>query len=228
MQAVSAQPNLQDINRALVARGKRQEGERLSRKDKKSVDQFRHLYQDVSEISKDPGVRSAVVGALGKAGGVPANPVLAQHLTNLRSKGSATDHEVAQIKTLAAHLSDDEDDAISATLAHLAIKGGMSKESVADISTYLDAERTRRGQVRTATKIGGGAAIVGTVLAAALAAPLLLWIGPLAPVVAGMGSAALQAVAMGTIAGGAAGGAMLGKKIGQKTASSAREYGVND
>ncbi len=232
MRKIGQAPSVQEINTALVATQKRREGEKLSRSEKKAVASFRELYQDVSEIQARPGLCHALEGVLtglpASATDVAANPLLSKHLEALRSAGGATDAQVAQIKTLARKVSESEDDAISTTLAQLSLSGGISKEALADVSEYLDTERSSRSGAVTAGRVKRGAAIVGSAVAGALLLPLVSWIPPVGAALAGLAGGAIQAVQIGTLAGGAVGGGTLASLLGRSFTNTGANYGVND
>ncbi len=229
---VGGAPSAHDINVALLARDKRVKGDKLSGREKKALEAFRDLYKGASQIAADPGLCSAVEGALAAQGPaatqVPNNPLLSQHLQKLLAKGSATDTEVAQITTLAARLSEDEDDAISATLARLALKGGVSEPALAQIDAYLQAERSQRSSFVRSKKLASGLVKGGLILAATLAAPLLAWFTPLGGLLAGLGGGAAAAAQLGVFAGGLGAGATLGTVIGNRVGRGADQYGVRD
>ncbi len=221
----TATPSIQDINLALVAQSKRQQGKRINRKERRAVDQLRDLYKDATDLKGTQlggALKSALATHVGTVSEITANPLLTQHLAGLRSRNSATDGEVGQIVKLAGRLSEDEDDAISTTLAHLGLNGTVSQEAVNNISGYLTNERaSRRGFSRT-RKIAGGLIKGGLLAGGILLAPVLTWFFP-AGVVAGAAAMKLGVVAGGLLAGGTA-GALLGGRVGR----AANSYGVND
>lgn len=232
MRTTRPAPSVQDINVALVATQKRKDGEKLSRSERRSVDAFRDLYRDANEVKSHPGLCHALEGVLANlpsnATDVADNPLLSQHLKALRAAGTATDAQIAQIKTLARKLSDGEDDGISTTLAQLTLNDGISKSALDDISQYLDAERSARSSAVTAGRVKRGFAVAGTAVAGALLLPLLSWIPPIGAALTGLAGGAIQAVQIGTLAGGSIGGGTLGSLLGRSFTNSGANYGVKD
>jgi len=221
---------VQEINTALVAHQKRADGEKLNSKEKHAVTQFRNVYKDIAEIEVNPSVRDALKTVLNDSSSskVPDNILLTQHLKTLRAQGSASDVEIAQIKKFAAKLSEGEDDAISTTLAELALKGGISNQAVKDISDYLDQERSNRTSYVRSRKLLGAGIAAGTVIGGALAGPLVLWVPAVATAVASMAGSAVTAVSLGALAGGAVTGGAVGKLASANFKSAAKNYGVSD
>lgn len=140
----------------------------------------------------------------------------------------ASDSEVSQIKQFAANLSEAEDDAISATLAELALKGGISSSAIKDISEYLDAARSDRGRYVRAQKLIGVGLAATALIGGAIGGPLLMWLPAVAAAVGGMASGAVTAVSIGSLAGGLATGAAIGKLARSPFQNAAKNYGVSD
>lgn len=229
MKTTSKAPAIQDINLAVVAQGKRRDGARLNRKERRAIDAFRDLYRDTAEIKGSPALCNALSGVLDQSDtNVASNPLLSQHLTSLRSKGAATDAEIGQIGKLASRLSEDEDDAISATLAQLSLQDGVSSSGLQSINGYLDTERAARSSFVTSRKVTRGIVIGVATLGAAVAAPLLFWVTPLGGALAAMGSGAAAATQLGTVAGGFLAGGTVGSLIGGRFGKAAKNYGVDD
>jgi len=230
MPTVSNSIRIQDINIALVAHEKHQAGDTLNSKEKQAVNSFSSLYKAIADDGVNPSIKSALKGVLqgSDQAKVPDNALLTQHLSSLRTKSSATDEEVAQIKKFAARLSQSEDNAISTTLAELALDGGISANAVKDISGYLDGERaSRQNFVRNRKLLGVGIA-ASTIVGGALAGPLVLWIPAVTTAVASMASSAATAVSLGALIGGAVTGGAAGKLASGGLRGAANNYGVND
>ena len=225
-------PSVSDINLALVAQGKRKEGQKLEKREKEAISAFRNLYADAVEIKANPTLATALGNALEYSApgsfDIPDNPLLTQHLKKLREQGCASDGEINQIANLAQHLSEDEDDAISATLAELTLKGSVSDAAVLNVKSYLDQARVARTKFVTSRKAGSVALKVGAAAATAAALPLLFWVTPLGGALATMSGGAASAVKLGTIGSGAVGGTILGTILGRGLDKAAANYGVRD
>jgi len=221
---------IQDINTALVAHGKHQDGEKLNRKEKHAVTCFSGLYQDIAESRVSPDVKGALKAVLKDSdyAKVPQNALLSQHLLGLRTRSSASDQEIAQIKSFAGNLSAAEDNAISTTLAELALNGGISDPAIKDISGYLQEQRSSRNNFVRHRKILGISIAASTVVGGALVGPLALWIPAVTAAVGSMATTAATAVSLGSLVGGAVAGGAAGKLASSSLSRAANNYGVND
>jgi|GEM_PF-4927068 len=230
MPKVTNEMRIQDINTALVAHEKQSNGEKLNRREKQAVNNFADLYVDIAEEEITPALRNTLRNVLkdSEYGSVKENALLTKHLAGLRERGCATDAEVCQIKKFAAKVSENEDNAISATLAELTLNNGVSDSAIKDIKSYLDTERSNRTSAqRNRAMVGAGIAATA-VVGGALAGPLILWIPAVTAALAAATETAAAAVSLGALLGGAAAGGAAGKVANKTLNKSAKNYGVNE
>ena len=230
MPKITNEMRIQDINTALVAHEKQSNGEKLDRREKKAVNNFADLYVDIAEEEITPALRKTLKSVLkdSEYGNVKENALLTKHLAALRKRGRATDAEVCQIKKFAAKVSENEDNAITATLAELTLNGGISDAAIKDIKSYLDSERTNRTSAQRNRAMVGAGIAAGAVIGGALAGPLILWIPAVTAAVAAATETAAAAVSLGALIGGAVAGGAAGKVANKSLNKSAQNYGVNE
>lgn len=219
-----------ELSSAILAEQKRSEGKSLSKTEREQVTRFRELYRDVSEIGKRPEVRRALLdvleGDLSFLTEVPKNPLLAEHLRALR-KGNETltPEGVRTLRSLAREVSEKEDEAISATLTALALRGAITPEAHADATQYLDSERAARTAHARGKKIRGNLLAAGAVVATVVGVPMLFWLTPVGGAVAGLGAAAAKGVQIGALFGSLVTGLGLGAWFKRSAHRSAAAYG---
>lgn len=223
-----------ELNGAIIAQMHRSDGAKLDRGEREQVARFRDLYRDVSEIGKRPEVKRALIDVLEDdlsfLTEVPNNPLLTEHLRELRASGRVlTLDGVRTIQQLAKRLSDKEDEAISATLTSLALRDAIAPEAMHAVTQYLDTERINRADHARAKKRSGTLLAAGVVIATVVGVPLLFWLTPVgAAAVAKLGVAAAKGVQLGALFGAIAGGLGLGAWIKRSTNRSANSYGETD
>lgn len=230
MVAISQAMGIGELNSAIAAEQKRSEGKSLSRTEREQVARFRELYRDVSEIGKRPEVRRALLdvleGDLSFLTEVPKNPLLAEHLRALRTGNETLTREgVATLRSLARAVSEKEDEAISATLTALALRGAITADAHADATQYLDTERAARAAHTRSKKIRGNLITAGAVVATVVGVPMLFWLTPVGGAVAGLGAAAAKGVQIGALFGSLVTGLGLGAWFKRSANRAAAAYG---
>jgi hypothetical protein len=231
--SISRAMTVDELNLAIIAEQKRADGQSLNGAERERVAQFRDLYRDVSEVGRRPEVRRALLDVLENdlsfLTEVPKNPLLTEHLRALRTGETVLTRDgVATLRSLAKRVSEKEDEAISATLTALALRGAITADAYADATHYLESERASRGQHVRSKKRNGWLLAAGAVVATVVGVPLLFWLTPIGGAVAGLGAAAAKGVQLGALFGSLVTGLGLGAIFKRSANRAAASYGDND
>ena len=198
MPKVTNEMRIQDINAALVAHEKQSKGEKLNRREKQAVNNFADLYVDIAEEEITPALRNTLRSVLMTMHyGDARERSSYKNISQVCGSADALRTQRFAIKKFAAKVSENEDNAISATLAELTLNNGVSDSAIKDIKSYLDTERSKwTSAQRNRAMVGAGIAATAAVVGGALAGPLILWIPAVTVVPAAVTETAAAAVSL--------------------------------